>query len=401
MKIGIIKEGKNPPDKRVALTPSQCKYLIEHFPEVEIQVQSSKNRAIPDSNYVEAGIQVLDEIPDCDHYFGVKEVPIEMLHPGKKYSFFSHTLKKQPYNRGLLKAILAKDIELIDYECMVDEDGQRIIGFGRFAGIVGAYNGILGYGLKNEMYKLKYAQNTSGKKELETELLKVKLPPVKMLITGGGRVANGAQEVLGALKIRKVTPFEIINFQYTEPVYSQLRSSDYNRHAKDHPWNTEHFYKNPKKYISKFKPFWKACDILIHCAFWDHNAPRLFELEDLKDPDFRLKMIADLSCDIKGGIPCTLRPSVIPDPFYDYDPTTGEEVASFNENLVTIMAVDNLPCSLPTDASKAFGDELIEKVIPSIIHGDPRGIIERATMTQNGKLTERYKYLKEYVSKRA
>lgn len=394
-KIGIIREGKIPHDKRVPFTPEQCKYIMQHF-DTEVVVQPSDWRNYKNEEYKAAGIKLQEDLSDCDILMGIKEVPVADLLPEKKYLFFSHTIKQQPHNQKLIKALLEKKIQMIDYETLTDEHFNRIIGFGHYAGIVGAYNGILGYGLRYNLFNAKRAVDCHDKKELLEELRKIHLPNLKIIVTGNGRVANGAIELLGLLHIRRITPFEFANYTFREPTYTQLHSYDYNEALDGSGFNRDKFYANPEKYRSTFLKYTKACDLLIHCAFWDPRAPKLFTKEEMRSPEFGISVIADVTCDINGSIPSTTRPSSIEEPFYGYDVKAEKIVEPFAKDAVTVMAVDNLPCELPRDASADFGKELIDKVLPSLLVKDENNLIERATIVKDGKLMKRFKYLKNY-----
>jgi alanine dehydrogenase len=399
MKIGIIREGKIPQDKRVPFTPVQCKFLLETYSDLQIAVQPCAYRCYTDDEYKLQGVTLQDDLSDCDILMGVKEVPVENLISGKKYLFFSHTIKKQPYNKKLLQAVLKNNIQLIDYECLVDENFNRVIGFGRYAGIVGAYNGIMGYGLKYGMFNLKPAHLCHDKKELFHELEKANLPNIKIVVTGGGRVANGALETLGALEIRKVTPYEFLNYTFREPVYVQIHSKDFHALKNGAGWSSEEFYNHPELFNSTFSTpgsYADNCDLLIHCTYWNPQAPVLFTKEQMKGPKFKVSVIADVTCDINGSIPSTTHPSTIENKFYGYNPHTEKEDEAFAPSTITVMAVDNLPCELPRDASEGFGKDLMEKVIPSLI-GDDNGLVERGSITLDGKLTSRFEYLADYA----
>ncbi len=373
MKIGVLREGKVPHDKRVAFTPDQCMMISSIFPNVEVLVQPSDWRSYTNQEYVDKGVKMQEDLSECDILFGIKEVPKHELIAGKKYLFFSHTIKKQPHNKELLQTALKKDIQLIDYECLTDEEFNRIIGFGYYAGIVGAYNGILGYGKKYKLFDLKPAHLCYDKKELKEELKKVNLTNIKIIVTGNGRVANGAVELLGALDIRRITPYEFTHYFFREPTYVQLHSNNFNEAIDATAWNTERFYKHPEQFRSTFGKYTKDCDLLIHCSFWDPRAPVLFTKKDMNAPDFRISVIADVTCDINGSIPSTTKPSTIEDKFYGYNPSTESIGEPFSNNTITVMAVDNLPCELPRNASEDFGKELIEKVLPSLLVKDNNG----------------------------
>lgn len=398
MKIGLIKEGKIPIDRRVALTPSQAQTAKLQFPDIEIVAQSSDIRCFSDDDYRNAGIEVVDHLDDCDFILGVKEVPIPNLLAEKTYFFFSHTIKKQPYNRNLLQEIIKKRIRLIDYETLTDETGKRIIAFGRWAGIVGAYNGIWTYGKRYNLFHLRRANECFDLKDLKTEFNKVELPPIKIAITGGGRVAKGAIEVLLGMKIRQVTPADYLNEKFDYPVFTQLNTRDYNRRKDGGDFSRKEFYQAAENYEGDFIKYARKTDILIASAFWEPKSPVLFSVKDMIRDDFRIKIIADITCDIEGSIPSTKMATTIEDPIYDYNPSDDEvEKPLTDEGNVTVMAVDNLPCELPRDASESFGNELLNNVLPNLLGKDETKIIDRATITQNGTLTDRYQYLQDYL----
>lgn len=398
LKFGILREEKSPPDKRVPLTPAQCRELLDKYPETDIVVQPSPLRAYTEKEYTDLGIKLQEDLSDRDIILGVKEVPPENLIPNKTYLFFSHTIKEQPYNKSLLQTVLKNNIRLIDYEVLTDKNNLRIIGFGHYAGLVGAYNGLRGYGLRTGTYEIKPAWMCHNREEMERELVKVTLPPVKIIITGSGRVAHGAMDLLNMTGIKKVNPEQFKKGIFNNPVYTQLNSHDYHESLEGKSWKIEDFYRHPDKYRSTFLPYTKEGDILIHCSYWDPRAPKLFSREDMKAKEFKIKVIADVTCDIDGSIPSTLRPSTIEDPFFGYNPETETLGEPFSDENITVMAVDNLPCELPRDASDDFGKELMDKVIPAFITGDQDGIIARATIAENGKLTENFSYLTDYVS---
>ncbi|MBC6611172.1 alanine dehydrogenase [Hymenobacter sp. BT507] len=400
VKLGVIREGKTPPDRRVPLTPNKCDEALHTFPNLELVVQSSHIRAFSDDEYQALGITVQPEVADCDVLLGVKEVPVEQLIPDKTYLFFSHTIKKQPANRELLRQVLQKRITLIDYELLTNERGERIIAFGRWAGIVGAYNGLLTYGRKYGLYQLKPAYQCQDMEDMEEEFFKVKrLPPIKLAVTGSGRVAQGALEVLRRMGIRQVSVYDYLYLDFNEPVFTQLRSSDYNARRDGRVWDTPNFHQQPEEYVSTFDKFLPVTDVLIACAYWHPAAPRLFSEADTQRPDFRPRVIADVTCDVNGSIPTTKRSTTISAPAFDYDPATGALQPPYSApSHLTVMAVDNLPCELPRNASRDFGRQLLDNVLPHLLGGDPQGILERATIARGGHLTERYQYLQDYVA---
>jgi alanine dehydrogenase len=397
-KIGILREGKIPHDRRVPFTPEQCRTILNTFPGVNILVQPSEERSYTDQEYLAQGINLNEDLSSCDVLMGIKEVPTKDLLPNKKYFFFSHTIKKQAHNKELLKTILRRNIQLIDYECLTDPDFNRVIGFGHYAGIVGTYNGIRGYGLKYNLFDLKPAHQCYDRNELKEEYKKVRLPNIKIIVTGNGRVANGAIELLGALQIRRITPYEFTHYSFREATYAQLHSSNYNEPIDGSSWEQHTFFSQPEKFRSTFGKYTQFCDLLIHCSFWHPKAPVLFSRKDMRSPDFRISVIADITCDINGSIPSTTQPSTIEDPFYGYNPNTEQIAEPFSHDTITVMAVDNLPCELPRDSSEDFGKELIDKVLPSLLKEDTDGLIERGSITKDGKLMPRFEYLTDYVS---
>ena len=397
MKFAIIKERKNPPDRRVVLSPQACQKIIEDFPEAEIIVESSDVRVFKDSEYSELGIKVTKDVSQADVMLGVKEVPIDALVPDKKYFFFSHTIKKQPYNQKLLKAILDKNIELYDHETIVNKEGFRLIGFGYYAGIVGTYNGIRTVGLKYNAFKLPKASNLKNREELESELERIKLPSIKIVLTGKGRVGAGAKEVLDHLKIKEVSVPDFLSEEYDEAVYVQIDVLDYNKRKDGKILDMFDFFDNPQEYESTFKRFTKVSDVFIAGHFYGEGAPVFYTKEDVKSPDFNIKVVADISCDVNGPIATTIRSSNIEDPIYGYERQKGREVDYIDDNAIAVMAVDNLPCELPDNASRGFGKMFYDHVIPAFFNNDKDGILERAKMTENGKLTERFAYLQDYV----
>ena len=399
--IGLLREGKTPPDKRVPLTPKKCIEAQDQFPGLTIVAQQSEIRAFADQEYRDVGLEVRPSVADCDVLMGVKEVPVADLLPNKTYCFFSHTIKKQPANRELLRQVLARNITLVDYEVLTDEQGQRIVAFGRWAGIVGAYNGLLTYGRKHDLFQLKPAFECVDMEDMQDEFFKVKkLPPIKMVVTGTGRVAQGAVEVLELMGIRRVSVYDYLYLDFNEPVYTQLRSSDYNRRRDGRVWDTPDFHRHPEQYESTFHNFLPVTDLLIACAYWHPQAPRLFAEEDTRRPDFRINTIADVTCDIDGSVPTTRRSTTIQEPAYDYNPATGELAPAYSApGHLTVMAVDNLPCELPRNASRDFARQLIAQVLPHLLaEGGPDEVIERATIARGGQLLPRYQYLADYVA---
>lgn len=397
MKFGIIKERKNPPDRRVVFTPEELVRLKKEHPEAEIKVESSDIRIFTDEQYSNLGIEVVDDVSDCDVLFGVKEVPISELIPNKKYFFFSHTIKKQPHNRTLLKAILDKKIDLYDHETIVDSEFKRLIGFGRYAGIVGSYNGIRAFGIKFELFNLPKAETLPNKEALIERLKRLVLPPIKIVLTGEGKVGNGAREMLDAMKIKRVSVDNFLTKIYSEPVYTQIDVLDYNKRKDEKTSSKEDFYANPTFYKSDFERFTKVADIFMAGHFYGNDAPEILTREMLKANDCKIKVVADISCDVNGPIACTIKASTIAEPLFGYLPSEHKEVDVFHPAAIVVMSIDNLPCELPKDASEGFGEMFMEHVVPAFFNGDKDGILKRAKITEKGHLTERFKYLQDYV----
>lgn len=395
MKIGILKEGKVPVDHRVPFTPDQCKEIEENF-DAEVVVMTSDVRCFPDEDFTEAGIKIVNDVSDCDVLFGVKEVQEEELIADKMYFFFSHTIKKQPFNQTLLQKVIKKNIQLVDYECL-RKDNHRVVAFGRFAGIVGAYNSIWTWGKKYGTFDIKRACDCKDLKELWQELKKISLPGVKAVLTGGGRVAKGAEETLTHAGFKKVSTEDYLNKSFDEPVYVQLDTDQYNI-PKDETgvYNVEEFYTHPENYNSSFPRFLNHTDMFIAGAYWDPAAPALFTREDTKK-NFRLKVIADITCDIDGSIPTTTKATTIDDPVYDFDLKKWEEQPPFSdEKHLSVMSVDNLPCEVPRDASESFGRQLIDKVVPELFKPDS-AMIDEASITTREGLNKHYEYLRDYA----
>ena len=397
MKFGIIKERKNPPDRRVVFSPNELAKLKQTYHDAIVEVESSDIRIFSDVQYKSMGITVTDDVSGSDVLFGVKEVPVENLIPNKAYFFFSHTIKKQLYNQKLLKAILEKNIDLYDHETIVDDQNRRLIGFGKYAGMVGVYNGIRAFGIKFELFKLPKAETLAGKDALIMHLKRLNLPALKFVLTGTGKVGSGAKEILDAIKVKEITIENYLTKNYAQPVYIQLDVLEYNKRIDGEVIDFRDFVAHPDEYVSDFEKFTKVSDIYFAGHFYATGAPMILTREMLNASDCKLKVVADISCDVKGPIACTLRSSTIEEPIYGYFPLEDREVEVFHPAAVVVMAVDNLPCEIPKDASEGFGEQFMEHVIPAFFNGDKDGILQRAKITENGKLTERFSYLQDYV----
>lgn len=397
MKIALLREGKIPADKRVALSPKQCLEVLKQYPGLVLVVQPSPIRKFTDQDYLDLGIILQEDLSDCDVLIGVKEVPKKDLIPHKTYFYFSHTIKEQPYNKSLLLKMLSLNIRMIDYEVLTNEKSKRLIGFGRYAGIVGCYNGFLAYGKRTSSFSLKPAHLCEDRKEMEIELRKIQLEPIKIILTGSGRVGNGILELINIIGIRQVSPNEFLNKSFDEPVFVHLNTLDYNKRIDGSASSKSDFYTNPGSYQSDFLKFAKTAEMFVAGHYYAAGSPFLFTRENAKSKEFKIRTVADVSCDINGPVACTIQPSTIQNPIYGYNPFTELIDDYAKPDVIAVMAVDNLPCELPKDSSIDFGAELIKHILPCLLSTDPHKVIERATICENGKLTEQFSYLESYV----
>jgi saccharopine dehydrogenase (NAD+, L-lysine-forming) len=394
--IGLIREGKIPADNRVALTPAQCKWVHKNAQDVKLIVQTSPSRCFSDKEYSTAGVEVKEDMSNCDILFGIKEVPVEQLLPNKTYLFFSHTKKEQAHNQKLMRAMVAKKITLIDYECLTHEDGQRIIGFGFFAGIVGAHNGMMAFGKRTGLFQLGRVGDVRDYRQLIHTYFGLKLPKIKIAVTGSGRVAHGLLEIMNLLGVNEVEPFDYLHRQYEYPVYVHLKGRDLYERKEDGTYNRDNFHEHPEEYRCSFSPFVKQTDILLNGVYWDKTIPPLFSLDEFRNPAFKVQTIADITNDTGGSIPINIGDSTIEEPVYGVDKITLQKTAAYLPGSVDVMAVGNLPNELPRDASRYFGEQLIKFVLEDLAKGGSP-VLERATMLKKGVLTDEYSYLKEYA----
>lgn len=397
-KIGLLKEGKVPPDKRVTLTPRQCAELMADHASFDIQVQRSPHRAFTDDEYAEAGVELSDDLRDRELLIGVKEVPIEELRKGGHYLFFSHTIKKQPHNKKLLRAVLDKGITLLDHELLTDENGNRVIAFGRYAGIVGAYNALRGWHHLHALKELKPAHACHDRVEMEAQLEDLQIPSqTKILLTGSGRVGQGALEVLKEAGFHEVEPADFLSNNVTGHCFAVLETEDMYVRDDGKPFDKRAFYKDPRAHRSIVGHYAKVADLYLACHFWDARGPEILDRAAIEQLGQRLKVIADISCDVNGPIASTIRATTIAEPFYGYHKTQHQECPVGTEGSILVMAVDNLPCELPRDASRSFGQQFMGSVASSMLNGDAPGMLDRATIVRKGKLTERFSYLQDWV----
>lgn len=400
MLIGLIRERKKPSDTRVVFTPIQCAELKIKYPQIDIIVESSPDRCFSDIEYTTQRIKVVTELDHCDILLGIKEVSIEHLIPNKTYFFFSHTKKMQAYNQKLMHALIEQKIRLVDYECLTHDDGQRILGFGYYAGVVGTHNGILTYGKKHQLYDLIPAYKTKNYSELKSHYQNLKLPNLKIVLTGSGRVSKGALEVLNILDIQEVSPSDFISKEYNYPVYTHLKGASLYQHTANQGYDRDDFHTQPEQYQCLFKNYWAHTDILINGIYWDVKIPRLFEKEDIQKSEFKISVISDITCDTNGSVPINVGSSTINDPVYGINKKNISKTSPFQKtnDTIDIMAVDNLPNELPQDASLYFGAQFEKYVLsPMLNFGIDNDIVSRATICKDGLLTHPYLYMKEYA----
>lgn len=395
-KFGLIREGKIPGDSRVAFTPQQCRWLQEHK-SVRVVVQSSPDRCFSDSEYRNAGIEVRENLEDCDIFFGIKEVPSSMLIPNKTYLFFSHTKKLQEYNQAMFQSILRKKITLIDYECLTHDDGNRVLGFGFFAGVVGAHNGINAFRVRNRLNPMPRLHEFRSLQSVLPVYQAHPLPPVRIVVTGSGRVAAGIRQVLEWLNVKEVSPSAFLNQEINDaPVYVNLYGESLYQHKQTGAYRREDFHQNPQNYVCLFPKYIDRADVLMNGIYWNEQIPRLFEMKDFYQPEFQIETIADVTDDVAGSVPCNLGDATIEDPVYGVSKSSGEKTQPYLPESVDVMAVGNLPNELPVEASEYFGEQLIAHLVDDLLQGHS-AMLDRATLVHRGTLTEPFSYMKEYA----
>ena len=399
IRIGIVREGKIPQDNRAPFSPKQCKEIQTLNPTIEFLVQPSAIRCFTDAEYSNEGIQLQEDLSSCTIIFGVKEALIDTLIDGKTYLFFSHTKKKQAHNKTLMKALLEKNIRMIDYECLTHDDGHRVVGFGYWAGVVGAHNGLLTYGKKFGTFDLAAVHTLKNFSALKESYESFSVTPIKIVVTGSGRVSTGVLDILNYLDIAEVTPEDFLIKQYDYPVFTHLKGKELYARIDTGQYDRDDFHQHPAAYQCLFLPYTRVSDILMNGVYWDHDVPRLFELNDMQSPDFKLTVISDITCDENGSVPCNVGATTIADPVYGINRNDFSKTAAFlnSSNTIDIMAVDNLPNELPRDASKYFGGYLQINVLLDLALNNRTDMIERATICEDGKLTTFFDYLSDYA----
>lgn len=395
--IGILREERLPRDTRVCLTPQQARSVQDTYPVLQVLVQPSPYRCFSDEEYRDLGLELSEDMSRCEVLMGVKQVPVDRLLSGKTYLMFSHTLKQQAENRALLQAVLAKQITLVDYECMTRSDGSRLLGFGRFAGMVGTHTGLWAYGKRTGLYDLPRAVTCGSLDALITRLKQQAFPPLHILVAGSGRVAKGACELLDAIGFQRMELTCWSKGLPDVPGYTICQGATLYERIHGAGYDRTEFHTHPERYHSRLDPYIPWADVLINGVYWTPGSPPLLDAATWNPSDWRLRTIADISCDPGGAIPLNLGPSSMAEPVYGVDPVTKTRLSAFDPRGLDVVAVDNLPSELPRDASEHFGEMLQTWIIPALIRGsDP--LIQRACMTEHGRLCDAFHYLNAYVN---
>jgi len=396
--LAILREQKVPAERRAPLSPKQVAEMLSRRPHLAVWVQPSADRCFSDEEYVAAGAELREDLTGADFLLGIKERKPETLVSDAHYLIFSHTIKEQPGNRRLLQTVLERGCRLTDYETITDENGHRLVAFGHFAGVVGTLHALRMAGIRKDRFEMKAPREYHSLPEALQALDGADLSGLRVVLTGQGRVSAGAVQVLIGAGFTRISPEEFLAGVEDGPCFTQLSSKELYEPADGSAWKgSQDFYAHPEKYRSSFAPYLQAADILITGAFWGPGYPRLFATADLAAPTCRLRIIADVSCDLEGAVPCTLRASTIESPYFDIDPSTGHELPPFSGvDMVTMMTVDNLPCEMPAEATRHFGRQFLDNFLDDLLLDGP--IARRATIAQKGQLAPAFQYLTGYAA---
>jgi len=406
--LSILREARID-ENRAPFSPTQISNLLDKFPNLRILVQPSKRRCFKDENYLKAGAQITDDLSSADIIFGVKEVEISTLIKNKTYLFFSHTNKVHQYigkvindkaiiyKKELLKEVIKKNITLIDYENLRDVSGEgyRYLGFGRFAGIIGTYNTLNLYLKLYGKQLLPRAFEVNHYEEVKKLINKQNFNKIKILLTGSGRASKGAIEMLKHANIKQVTLNDYLEKKYDEAIFCNISAKKHVAKKDGKTFSDQDYNLNPHEYNSKVKNYLFDTDMFIACHYWDSKFPKLFSPKQINE--FKnLKIIGDITCDINGSVPTTIRSTSIAKPYYSINTDSMKEMELGNKG-IAIMAVDNLPSELPRDASEEFGSSVISEILPYLIDKDD-GRINRATTASNGKFCSKFTYLNDFIN---
>ncbi len=430
--IGIRHEDKYLMERRVAILPKHVKKLIEDG--LEIQVQTSPKRIFIDDEFAAAGAKIVNELNEAPVIFGIKEIPLDFFEGGKTYVFFSHVVKGQPYNMPMLKKMMEKKVNLIDYEKVEDEMGRRLIFFGMFAGLAGMINSLwsLGQRLMEYGYHTPFLKINQSHKYVSLEVAKQiisevgqeiaenglpkELTPLTIGFTGYGNVSNGAQEIAGLLPIKEISPQELLLLKDRKDIPNNVlykvvfKEWDLSAPKEDgYEFDLQDYYDHPEKYKSVFGQYIPHLTVLMNCMYWDKRYPRIVTKDYLEKLFSKgrpgLTVIGDITCDQEGSIECTHKGTEIEDPVFVYNPFTREPTMGFKGDGILIMAVDILPSELPRESSVAFSNVLY-KYIKAIAGADYNtsfekidipNPIKKAMILHKGELTPNYKYIEQYL----
>lgn len=433
MIIGIRREDKNRWEGRVPLVPDDILQLERNYP-FRFIVQPSQIRAFSDDEYREKGITVDEDLSKCDVILGVKEIPSELLLPGKVYIFFSHTIKGQKYNMPMLARLMELQDTLIDYERIVDNTGRRLIFFGRFAGIVGMVDSLwlLGKrlaasGILTPFNMIKHTTEYKDLNDVKSHLSRVagsirkeglpdEVVPFVTGFTGYGNVSKGAQEIYDILPVIEIDPEELFKLGKEvrisrNHVYKVVfREKDMFARKEDNGFSLEEYYSHPERYKSIFEKYLPLLNLLVNCIYWDERYPRIVTKKFLRETfmenrPFKLQVIGDISCDVNGSIECNVKTTDVGNPAYVYDPLQDAIRDGVEGRGVVVLAVDNLPCELSRESS-IFFSSVLKRLLPGLLSVDLNSDFEnaglpeelkKATIVYKGALTPEYEYLKQYI----
>lgn len=432
--IGIRHEDKYKLERRAPLTPKHVARLVKHK-KLDIIIQTSDKRIFSDEEYLQAGAIISSDLRDCSVIFGVKEMPESFFEPEKTYVFFAHVVKGQPYNMAMLRRLMDLKCNLIEYEKVVDDQGKRLIFFGRYAGMAGMINSLWAMGLRlkeagysSNLVKLKQAHHYHSLTEARDDISAIgqliaenginhELRPFVIGFTGYGNVSQGAQEIIGLLPVKEISPGKLLELHRRKKLPDNLvykvifKEEDLFEHIHGEPFELHDYYANPQNYRSRFEQYIPYLSVLINCIYWDKRYPRIVTKEYLRklyaSGKPRLMVIGDISCDVDGSIECTVKPTEIDDPIYVYNPDTEQISMGHEGHGVLVMAVDILPAELPRDSSDGFADVLVN-FVKSIADADfeehfddldlPKPI-KKALILHKGELTPDFKYIEEFLKK--
>ena len=432
--IGIRREDKNRWERRTPLTPAHIKELKESH-NIEVAVQPSDIRAFSGEDYEEAGASMDDALSSCQTIFAIKEIPIELLEEGKTYVFFAHVIKGQEHNMPLLKKMMELKCNLIDYERIVNDKGLRMIAFGKWAGLAGmtdtlAFFGkrLTSQGIANPFDTLKPAHEYRDTEGLTADVSKVgesirenglprELVPMVVGLAGYGNVSGGCQEVLDHLPLEVIEPEQLADFmekgEFSDKKVYKVVFKEWHMVesiSTENEFELQDYYQHPEKYRGIFPKHLPHLTILMNCIYWNTMYPRLITKELAKDmyggdQAPKLRAIGDISCDIDGAVEFTSKSTDIDNPTFVYDPIEDKLIDGVEGRGFLVMAVDNLPCELPRESSKQFGDTLME-FVPAIAKADfsrPFNEMElpppirKAVILYHGKLRPDYEYLNKFL----